>query len=110
MPCRPTNQCNDTPTWGHVGHVERTRCRPHTHVVYMALSLAPATSLAHCIDAAHALRAPRLRRCAVVFNAGSLLLAQHGTEIDAHDEVCPARPYASISDTACTEIHAMAYY
>ena len=77
----------------------------------MALSLAPATSLALCVDAAHALRAPRLRRCAVVFNAGSLLLAQHGTEIDAHDEVCPACPYASpICDTACTEIHAMAYY
>lgn len=106
MPCRPTNQCNDRDTWDTWNaHVVAP-----THVVYMALSLAPATSLAHCVDAAHALRAPRLRRCAVVFNAGSLLLAQHGTEIDAHDEVCPARPYASISDTACTEIHAMAYY
>lgn len=108
MPC-PTNQCNDTPTWDTWDTWNAHVVAP-THVVYMALSLAPATSLAHCVDAAHALRAPRLRRCAVVFNAGSLLLAQHGTEIDAHDEVCPARPYASISDTACTEIHAMAYY
>lgn len=66
MPCRPTNQCNDTPTYlGHVGHVERTRCRPHACCVYGPFAGTRDVTRAlrrRCACSARATAAP-LRRC-----------------------------------------------